>query len=33
MEIETMTKQELSDIKGGRWVNICGEWHWVEDAR
>lgn len=33
MEIETMTKQELSNIKEGRWIYREGEWHWIEDAR
>lgn len=30
---ETMTEQELSSIKGGRWVYINNEWYWIEDAR
>lgn len=33
MEMETMTEQELSSIKGGRWVYLQGEWHWIEDVR
>ena len=30
MEVETLTKQELSSIKGGRWVYLEGEWYWAE---
>lgn len=33
MEIEILTKQELSSIKGGRWVCIDNTWYWVEDTR
>ncbi len=33
MEIETMTEQESSSIKGGRWVYLQGEWYWLDDVR
>lgn len=33
MEIETMTEQELSSIKGGRWVYLYGELRWIEETR
>lgn len=34
MEIETMTKQESSSIKGGGyWVWIGNTWIWVEESR
>ena len=33
MEIELMTKQELSSVNGGQWIYWDGEWHWIEDAR
>lgn len=33
MEIETLTNQELSSIKGGRWIYKDGEWIWLEEAR
>ncbi len=33
MEIETLTKQELSSIKGGRWIYKDGEWIWLEETR
>ena len=33
MAIETMTKQESSSVKGGRWVYLQDKWYWVKDAR
>lgn len=33
MEIETMTEQELSSIKGGRWIYQQGKWYWIDEAR
>lgn len=30
MEIEQLSKWELSSIKGGEWIYIAGEWHWVD---
>lgn len=33
MEIEILTKQELSSIKGGRWVYWDGKWYWIEETR
>lgn len=33
MDMETMTKQELSSVKGGKWIYLYGEWHWVEETR
>ncbi len=33
MEIEILTKQELSSVKGGRWIYKDGKWYWIEDTR
>lgn len=33
MEIESMTKQELSSVKGGKWIYWEGEWIWFEETR
>lgn len=33
MEIEKMTEQELSFIKGGQWVYWDGKWYWIENVR
>lgn len=33
MDMEVLTNQELSAIKGGKWVLIDGEWIWIDDNR
>lgn len=30
-EIKKLTEFELSQIRGGEWVNVDGEWIWIED--
>ncbi|WP_455669639.1 hypothetical protein [Phocaeicola sp.] len=30
MEIEELSNQELSLIKGGMWVCISGKWYWID---
>lgn len=30
MELEQMTIQELSTVKGGKWVLIGDRWAWVD---
>ena len=30
MDIEKMTEQELTTIKGGKWIFIVDEWVWVD---
>lgn len=33
MDMEVLTNQELSAIKGGIWVLIDDEWIWVDNNR
>ena len=33
MDMEVLTNQELSAIKGGEWVLIDGEWVWIDTNR
>ena len=33
MDMEVLTNQELSAIKGGKWVLSDGEWIWIDDNR
>jgi len=33
MDMEVLTNQELSTIKGGDWVLIDGEWIWIDTNR
>ena len=33
MDMELLTNQELSAIKGGEWVFIDGEWVWIDNSR
>lgn len=33
MDMEVLTNQELSAIKGGEWVLIDGEWIWIDTNR
>ncbi len=33
MEIEILTNQELSFVKGGRWIYKDGKWIWLEETR
>lgn len=33
MDMELLTNQELSAIKGGEWVLIDGEWIWIDNNR
>lgn len=30
-KFKKLTNSELSKIRGGEWINIDGEWIWVED--
>ena len=33
MDMEVLTNQELTAIKGGKWVLVDGEWIWIDDNR
>ena len=33
MDMEVLTNQELSAIKGGEWVLVDGEWIWIDENR
>ena len=31
LKFKKLTEFELSQIRGGEWVNVDGEWIWIED--
>lgn len=31
--MELLNTQELSEIKGGKWMYVNGEWIWVDETR
>ena len=33
MEIEVLEKEQLYSMRGGDWINIDGEWIWIEPNR
>ena len=33
MDMEVLTNQELSAVKGGIWVLMDGEWSWIDENR
>lgn len=33
MNMEVLTNQEMSVIKGGDWIYVDGEWIWIDNGR
>ena len=31
VNLKPLTEREMSQITGGRWIKIAGEWIWVSD--